>query len=153
MPTAMARVSKRYHTPWLALLVIFLISECGTYWAAGVIFIGLPFRSMSMLNIVATVGSALLFPLLAKSLYQRSDIVQRYKYVLALCCVIVLTFFVFAVPMVLSHPEYGGPPRPQIAAFYIALLFIGPVIWGLSKVYWKRRGLDITLAYKEIPPQ
>jgi amino acid transporter len=157
MPTAMARVSKRYHTPWLALLVIFLISECGiafsAYWAPGVIFIGLPFRSMSMLSIVATVGAALLFPLLARPLYQRSDIVQRYKYVLALCCVIVLAFFVLAVPMVLSHPEYGGPSNPQIAAFYISLLFIGPVIWGLSKLYWKRRGLDIALAYKEIPPQ
>jgi len=156
MPSAMARVSKKYHTPWLALLVIFLISECGiafsAYWAAGVIFIGLPFRSMSMLSIVATVGAALLFPVLAKPLYQRSDIVQRYKYILAICSVIVLAFFLFAVPMVLSHPEYGGPSNPQIAVFYVLLLLVGPIIWWLSKIYWGRRGLDISLAYREIPP-
>jgi amino acid transporter len=157
LPTTISKVSKKYRTPWLSLLLSFIIMELGlafsTYWAAGVVYIGLPYRSMSMLNIIMIVGAALVFPLTAKQIYQRSDIVQHHKHLLAVASIIVLSFFIFAVPMVLAHPEYGGPGNPQIAMFYLALLLSGPIIWCISKVYWSRRGLDISLVYKEIPPE
>jgi amino acid transporter len=157
MPTPLATVSKKYHTPWVALLVCFVIMEIGTafscYYAAGVVYIGLPYRSMSMLAIIVTVAAALLFPLLRKDIYQRSDIVIRYKWALVVSAVITLGFFGIAVPMVLSHPEYGGPANIAVWVFFIALLLVGPIIWALSKIYWGRRGLDISLVYKEIQPE
>jgi len=157
MPTTLAAVSKKYHTPWAALLLVVIMMEIGIafscYWAAGVVYLGLPFRSMSMLSLIVAMAAALLFPLLRKDIFQRSDICVRYRWALALCALITLGFFAFAVPMVLSHPEYGGPANPQIASFYIALLLVGPIIWVLSKIYWSRRGLDISLVYKEIQPE
>jgi Zn-dependent protease len=123
------------------------------YYAAGVVYIGLPYRSMSMLAIIATVAAALLFPLLRKEIYQHSDIVTRYKWPLVATAIITLGFFGFAVPMVLSHPEYGGPANISVWIFFIALLLAGPVIWALSKIYWSRKGLDISLVYKEIQPE
>lgn len=157
MPTTISRVDKKYHAPWVALIVVFIVLTCGAlftdYWAAGVVYIGLPWRSMSMLNVLFTVAAALLFPLLAKELYDRSDIVKRWKYVLVICCLVCIGFFGFAIPYVLSHPEYGGPSNPEIAAFYICIFLAGPIIWFASKIYWKRRGLDISLVYKEIAPE
>jgi len=157
LPTVFARVSKKHHTPWVALLLTFVMMEFGIafscYWAAGVVYIGLPYRSVSMLGIIASVGAALLFPVLRKDIFQRSDIAMRYKWALVASGLIVLGFFLIAVPMVLSHPEYGGPGNLQVAGFYIAVLLAGPVIWGLSKIYWSRKGLDISLVYKEIQPE
>jgi hypothetical protein len=123
------------------------------YWAAGVVYIGLPYRSVSMLGIIVSVGAALLFPVLRKDIFQRSDIAMRYKWALVASALIVFGFFLIAVPMVLSHPEYGGPANIQVAGFFIALLLAGPIIWGLSKIYWSRKGLDISLVYKEIQPE
>jgi hypothetical protein len=41
-----------------------------------------------------------------------------------------------------------------LAYSYVAVTFIlGMVIYLGSKMYHSRRGIDITLAYKEIPPE
>ena len=157
LPTFFSKVDKKHHTPWVSILFFGIIYEIGLafscYYAAGVVYIGLPYRSISLLNNALIAAAVLLFPVIAKSLYEHADVVKRHKVLTLLSAVITFAFFAFAAINVVIHPEYGGPPNIGVWIFMIILLLLGPIIWLLSKIYWSRRGLDTSLVYKEVPPE
>jgi amino acid transporter len=157
LPGTLSKVSKKYHTPWVAILFTFVLYEIGAafsaYYAAGVIYLSLPMRSLMLLWISVSAIAALIFPLVRKDLYERSDLVKKNRGKLALSSIVAAGFFLFACVYVLIHPEYGGPPNLMTWILVIGLIISGPIIWQIARIYWARKGLDISLVYKEIPPE
>ena len=65
-----------------------------------------------------------------------------------------LTAVVFAYllyPFLVSPAVWGG--NPFAYGYVVASFIVGAVLYFVSKSYNKSRGIDVTLAYKQIPPE
>jgi hypothetical protein len=65
----------------------------------------------------------------------------------------VVAFFGITFAVVAGRPEFGGPPNMVVWLGIVALFGSALVIYYLSKMYWQRRGIDLALLFKEIPPE
>jgi len=55
--------------------------------------------------------------------------------------------------MYFTNPSYGIWPGTTMALTFAALLYIVPCAWYLiNKQYRKSQGINIELAFKEVPP-
>jgi APA family basic amino acid/polyamine antiporter len=159
LPEWISRVHPRLHTPVNAHLAYFigaffwifaynLVPVWGT-WTLGVSFAcGYVF--------VFSALSAALFPYKAPSIYQASPGSKFGKLVVwtgtvgFLFCMIMVISFIFVQNLGLSFIAPGGW-KP---ALLIVLVILVSLFWYLgSKSFHAKRGIDITLAFKEIPPE
>ncbi|WOE50495.1 APC family permease [Sulfuracidifex metallicus DSM 6482 = JCM 9184] len=77
---------------------------------------------------------------------------------LIVASVIEIAYFLFLTYEAVTNPTFSfvnsnGTPNPITLAFVILSFVIGALIFLASKFYNKKRGVDIDLAYKEIPPE
>jgi len=159
LPEWVSRVHPRLHTPVNAHLAYFigaffwifaynLIPVWGT-WTLGVSFAcGYVF--------VFSALSAALFPYKAPSIFQASPGSKYGKLVVwsgaigFVFCIAMVLSFIFVQNLGLSFIAPGGW-KP---ALLIVLVVLVSLFWYLgSKNFHMKRGIDITLAFKEIPPE
>jgi APA family basic amino acid/polyamine antiporter len=159
LPEWISRVHPRLHTPVNAHLAYFigaffwifaynLVPVWGT-WTLGVSFAcGYVF--------VFTALSAALFPYRAPSIFQASPGAKFGKTVVwtgivgFLFCGVMVISFLFVQNLGLAFFVPGG----WQPAVLIVLVILVSLFWYLgSKAYHGKRGIDITLAFKEIPPE
>ncbi len=159
LPEWISRVHPRLHTPVNAHLAYFigaffwifaynLVPVWGT-WTLGVSFAcGYVF--------VFSALSAALFPYRAPSIFQASPGSKYGKLVVLtgiigfLFCGVMVMAFIFVPNLGLSFIAPGGW-KP---ALLIILVILASLFWYLgSKSYHAKRGIDIKLAFKEIPPE
>jgi hypothetical protein len=76
----------------------------------------------------------------------------RAKWLLLSCGTFTSLVFLYLLYQFLAFPSVWG--GNTFAYSYVAASFLtGLVLYGISKYYHGKRGIDITLAYKEIPPE
>lgn len=167
-PRWMASVSKRWRSPSVAVTVVALI---GFVW---VILYALPTTTigvytlnylaylMTFLTVAVGMFAAIIFPWAKKEIYDVSP-VKKYKIggfpVVSLVGIIGFAWVVFICYTFLVMPIYGlvGPyyarlgPIPVIALIPVEIA-IGIILYYVARWNRKRKGIDISLAYKEVPP-
>jgi len=84
--------------------------------------------------------------------------IKNKNYVLQIAGIISAGYFAYLTYVAATNPDFGfmepnGVPNLITTAFVIGTLLIGVLTYVLSKVINKRRGIDIDLAFKEIPPE
>ena len=159
LPEWVSRVHPRLHTPVNAHLAYFLgsilwifaynlIPVWGT-WTLGVSF------ACGYVFILSALSAAL-FPYKAPSIYQASPGAKYGKLVVWTGTIgfifagAMVVSFIFVEPLGLSFIGPGGW-KP---ALLVILIILGSYFWYVgSKAYHSKRGIDITLAFKEIPPE
>jgi amino acid transporter len=158
MPTKMADVSDRFHTPVVAVGVFALLLEVGVILTlyAGVVFSQINI-TLILILLYAFVGlAAMLFPYRKKNVYELSPFKNsKVAGVPTIAIVGAVNFVVFLILSVfcLYYPSLSGPTGASALAFMAAVFGIGLVIFYASWFYNKRRGIPIDLAFKEIPPE
>lgn len=156
MPEFLGRVSDRTHTPVYAMIVAGIFGEIGMILT---VVVGLFAFWVSSTAVTAFawmfVGiAAIVFPL-RKKLYGQSGI-QRYKF-LGLPLISWAGILMF-IEMAAAF-YWGLIPGTQLNIIWVKLgilvLFFGGglVIFAISRAVHRRRGLDIDLAFQEIPPE
>jgi len=168
IPSWFAKVSERTATP----VRIYVLTLLG-----GLIFFLMSFPPISLnlsslayysillsaLTWILPGFNAILMPYKRKELFEAGVFTKRLANLPALVW-IGLVWLAFILPIYASafiQPLISGffsSPTWQYASStgvsVVALIvFIGSVIYFVSKYYNKRRGVDITLAFKEIPPE
>jgi len=159
LPEWISRVHPRLHTPVNAHLAYFigaffwilaynLIPVWGT-WTLGVSFAcGYVF--------VFSALSAALFPYKAPSIFQSSPGARYGKLVVwagtigFVFCMIMVLAFIFVKPLGIS---FIGPGGWKPASLVILIILVSYFWYIGSRKYHAKRGIDITLAFKEIPPE
>ena len=159
LPEWVSRVHPRLHTPVNAHLAYFigsilwilaynLIPVWGT-WTLGVSF------ACGYVFILSALSAALL-PYKAPSIFQASPGAKYGKLVVWVGTIgfifagAMVVSFIFVEPLGLSFIAPGGW-RP---ALLVILIILGSYFWYVgTKAYHAKRGIDITLAFKEIPPE
>lgn len=146
LPEKISHVSPKYGSPTVA----FLINLIGT-----IVLIGLASFFYGTLTSLygAVVASMIYFFFIgiAAVLYALKNEKGRSKAILAVAGGLMAIVFLYITAQFLVYAAiWGGNP---IAYGWVVCSFIaGLIIYVVSKSYHAKRGIDITLAYKELPP-
>ncbi|MDA4121393.1 MAG: APC family permease [Thaumarchaeota archaeon] len=155
LPRKFAEVSDSTHTPIYASIVALVVSVLGAALQAFD-----PKSTPSVLVPIFTVGyllpalTAVVFPYIRKDVYETAFIVKRkvlgvplisWLGVVSLVALIFGTYSLYLGGFANFHvPDY---------AFYASAYGLGVVIFAVAYVVRRRQGIDLSLAFKEIPPE
>ncbi len=159
LPSQISNVDKRFNSPWVAIILLSIVTEVWiilmTYvagtgdWIASVVFVTV---SAQLLTCIA--GIVFPFRSSTKAIYEASPaakwkigplpMVSLFGF-LGACW---LSFFIY---LYVTIPELGMA-SPVSMGFMLALFIGGIILYYIVRAYRKSQGIDIDLAYKEIPP-
>ena len=146
LPEKISHVNPKYNSPAVALLIelvgtIVLIALATLFYGSLEALFGAIVASMIYF----------LFIGIAAVLYALKNEKGGAKGILAVAGALMAVVFAYLTYQFLAFPGiWGGNP---LAYGWVAGSFIaGIIIYQVSKSYYAKRGIDITLAYKELPP-
>ena len=158
-PDRLGFVSETTHTPVVAI---------GISTGGAVLFMWfIAFKAVSFLTFIevllviwgAVMVSAVLFPVLRKSLYASSP-ARNFRIagipVMPAAGAIATVFFGYAFWLLWEDPNAAGPlikpsKMPVEAWITLGAIVVGTAWYLGAKAYRKRRGIDISLAFQQIP--
>jgi amino acid transporter len=147
LPTKLAYISPRFGSPVVAHVIDFVI----TIGLVG----GAAFLYGSISQLYGAVAASMIYFIvigIAAAVYAIRRESGGSRRVLAVAGVAMAAAFAFLTYQFFSaYQVWGGN---LLSYGYVAASFVaGLVIYSASKAYHKKRGVDIELAYKEIPPE
>ena len=156
-PAWLADVNDKYHTPVKGIILSFVLGEIALVlfvYTSALVFIA---NSVLLTHIVFffVALSAIMFPYRAKKVFELSPnwIKKQFAGVPSITIVGVLALIVeiYLLYSSFANPAIGGSP----SSYPFALIFCvsAIVIFYLVREYRKRQGIDISLVFREIPPE
>jgi amino acid transporter len=146
LPEKISSVSPKYSSPTIALLIelvgtVLLIGLASFFYGTLVSLYGAVIASMIYFFFIG----------LAAVRYAFKNEKGQSKAILATAGLLMAIVFAYISYQFLAYSAiWGGNP---IAYGWVVASFIaGIIIYAVSKSYYSKRGIDITLAYKELPP-
>jgi amino acid transporter len=158
MPAKLSEVSPRFHTPTYTNLAIFLISEAflvivaifpDAFWTfLFSTIIGPAFSCMFLPGITAA-----LLPYRRRDIYEASPIKREVLGIplITIFGVMEATFVVAIAYIFIAYPQFGIS-TPYALFLNFGMIFVGFVIYWIIRYIRARQGVDIDLAFREIPP-
>ena len=159
LPSSIASVDKRFNSPWVAIILLTIVTEVWiilmTYvagtgdWITSVVFVTVAAQ-------LCTCLAGIVFPYResTKAIYEASP-AAKWKIgsiplitIFGVLGALWLSYFLF---LYVTIPELGLA-SPLSMGFMAALFVAGIVLYYIVRWYRARQGIDIDLAYKEIPP-
>jgi len=159
LPEKLSAVS-RYGTPWVGVLVMLVGSEIMlvifTLYASVLATVSGAFANIAATFMVACIAATFLpFRKRTKNIYDTAPSLARMKIggfpIMSLAGILGALFLGWVTFMYAVSPAYGANSVPSVMAvggIYIA----GLLIYFIAKAYRARQGLDLSLAFGEIPP-
>ncbi|MFI5449341.1 MAG: APC family permease [Candidatus Bathyarchaeia archaeon] len=158
-PSVLANVSERFHTPVVSIIVTSVIA-----WVALIFYSFLPTIlgavNLAFLFIVAFMLDGLAgiaLPWVKKNLFESAPALAKKKIVgipvisiLGAANILILVFLFVASAF---NPGIAGPLGIGTELTVIVCLVIGALTYLGMKHYNAKRGLDLSLVFKEIPPE
>ena len=147
LPSKMAYVTPKWGSPAIAhlfdlVVVVFLIGGASFLYGTLVSLYGSVVASMIYFAAIGATGVV----------YGLRKEKGQAKIVLVACGAFTTLVFLYLLYDFLAFPSvWGGNP---FAYSYVVVSFLtGAILYGISKYYNGKKGIDISLAYKEIPPE
>jgi APA family basic amino acid/polyamine antiporter len=158
LPQRLAAVNERTHSPLVANAVVLVVS----LGLLALLVYG-PSRFLDMLftagvaetlTFLVVAAAAIAFPWRRHQLYQESPIARRFLGLPAIAVIGVLAIGVYLLFMVslLVNGELGANAMPGIVAM-IVIAAAPFLIYGASYLWNRQRGVDLGLAFRELPPE
>jgi len=160
-PSFLAQVHERFNTPHWGILV----AAIGHYLLFALTFVAGSF----ILGLSATVGNllftfipmaiaAIIFPYASRSkeIFEQSPGLIKRKFggipIIVVLGIVSLVFLIMNVYFFLGNSAYGANSAPSLAVIVGAFVFA--TLWYfIWKYYRKSQGIDVALAYRQIPPE
>jgi basic amino acid/polyamine antiporter, APA family len=158
LPQKLSEVDDRTHSPLVANAVVLVVSM--------VLLVILVYGPSRFLDMLFTAGaaetltflvvalSAIAFPWRRRRLYQDSPIVRRFLGVPAIAVIGFLSvgvYLLFMIPL-LVNDDLGANATPGIVAM-VVIAVLPFLVYGASYFWNLRRGVDLGLAFRELPPE
>jgi amino acid transporter len=150
LPTRLADVSQRLHSPYISLLLAALAS--------------VPFIVVVAYTNFASVFSTTALGMLFFGFVGINGVIHAFKrggpskWLMITSGIITMVFFFTLTYMFLFLPYYGsylanGSPNWLSLGLIAFFIVMGAALYPLSKWYHSRRGVDVSLIFKELPPE
>lgn len=156
VPTALARVSDRFHTPVINIVVSLLLAEILVFLFA--------FTSATALYAASTFGLIVTFTITAiavgsypyrhKAAFEASAVKYRVVGIplMTISAILSILFMAFMSYYFVSLPVLSGFSLITLETLIVLLIVSAGLFYG-SKAFQKSKGIDISLEFKEIPPE
>jgi APA family basic amino acid/polyamine antiporter len=158
MPDAITKVDRRFHSPWVATVIVIVASEILLVLYVFTTFFQQVSNYIVLYSIAFWVASlaAILLPYRRPEIYNSApDFVRRRiggVPVLVLFGIGNLILFSLVLYSAFKLPAFSGPTGTDAVLFVIGIYLAGLVVYLGARLIQRRRGIDIDLAYREIPP-
>ena len=156
LPTALARVSDRYHTPHVAIALAAAFSVVPMYLYFFVTFITTQVNGVFLFAVVwfLTAVSAILLPFRRKGIFEASSWKPQVGRVpvLSILGVLGAALFAFLAYNSVTNPAIGPFSYPAQVTLLIVMI-IPIVLYAVSYYYNRSRGLDLGKVMAQLPPE
>ena len=158
-PEWLSSIDERTHRPLKALGVLLLLVSASLAVNAFIPWLTTLYNMIILIfiNAMVVAVTAIVFPFVRKDMFNMAPAHARKKIegVPLLSIVGLVTFFamLWAAVATLLNPATSGPTQPGAFTLAIALYSIGLVWYYVAK--WKRakEGIDLSMVFREIPPE
>lgn len=158
LPKKLSEVNEKTHSPIPAIIVVSLLITAIFIWSnLSTSFFTL--LSMGVLcgiiEIILVGVSAIVLPYKHKDLYQTSPAnVSIFKIpVLVITGVLSIGVSLYVTYLLMTFPAIGITSPALGFGFMAGIVVVGLIVYQISYAIQKRKGIDISLAYKELPPE
>lgn len=158
LPDAVTKVDRRFHSPWVATLIVIVGSEILLALYVFTTFFQQVSNYIVLYSIAFWVTSfaAIMLPYRRPEIYNAAPDFVRRKIggvpVLLLFGIGNLVLFSLVLYSAFKLPAFSGPTGTDAVLFVIGIYLAGLLVYLGARAVRKRRGVDLDLAYKEIPP-
>jgi amino acid transporter len=159
LPDAVTNVDRRFHTPWVATLIIIAAAEI---LLALYVFTSI-FENVSNYIVLFSIAfwmaswAAILLPYRRPEIFAAAPAYVQKRVgnvpVITLLGVGNLVLFTMVLYSAFKLPAFSGPTGTGAVLFVIGIYLAGVVIYFAAKAIQRRRGIDLDLLYREIPPE
>jgi amino acid transporter len=155
LPDRFASVSDRFHTPIYATVLVLVGGIIGSAFMATLPnpaeFATLTFAIFSFGFIIPAIA-AVVFPYLRRDMFQANFSTKRF--VLPVLSWLGLGTAVYLIYSTYLANASGSLPLDNLAAALFGTIYsLGIIVYVISYFWNKRRGLPLSLVFKEIPPE
>ncbi len=156
LPDRFASVSDRFHTPIFATVLVLIGGIIGSalmamLGASSTEFATLTFAIFSFGFIIPAIA-AILFPYVRRDMFEANFSTKKFG--LPLLSWLGLGTAVYLIYSTYLAHTSGSLPLDNLAAWVFGTIYIlGIVVYVVSYFWNKRRGLPLSLVFKEIPPE
>jgi amino acid transporter len=154
-PAPLATISETYHTPIVAITVttivnlIFMVLFVFTPWFSKIVIL----IEAAVLAWSVVLAAGIFFPYLRPQLYEKSPLAGKTIFGLPIMSVACFLGFIaaqFYFWTLFSDPNAAGHEPTQVA-IVAGVFVLGLVFYYVMKMIRRSQGVDVTLAFKEIP--
>ncbi|MGH6736728.1 MAG: amino acid permease [Methyloceanibacter sp.] len=154
-PAPLATISEKYHTPIIAITtttvvnLIFMALFVFTPWFSRIVIL----IEAAVLAWSVVLAAGIFFPYLRPELYEKSPIANKTVFGLPIMTVACFLGFIaaqFYFWTLFSDPNAAGHDPTQVAIVG-GVFLIGLAFYYVMKLIRRSQGVDVTLAFKEIP--
>ena len=146
IPAQLAHVSDKFHSPTAALLLAFVVAipmvliESLTNWTSLYTTTALGSIFFAFIGITAIIYG-----------WRRRKQLGGTGPALIVCGLLVAPFFLYVTYQLLALPYYGI----NTISWGIMLFFwiLGALLYPIGKWYYGRKGMDLSIVFKELPPE
>jgi len=158
-PRQLATVGERTHAPWpaailitaiaIVLLALYIFTSFFTIVVNYIVIFSVAFWMASF--------AAILLPYRRRDLFEQAPEAVRRKIagipVMTLLGVGNLVLFTLILIASFDTPAFSGPTGNRSIAFVVGIYVSGLILYFISREVQRRRGVNLDLLYKEIPPE
>jgi amino acid transporter len=156
-PTSLSKVDSRYGSPYVALIVVSIVTVIMTAiwlwtpWTS--LFAYAVFGWMIMQGIASISG--MIFPWRRKDIFEASPKVVKMK-VGPIPVITILGFITLLISIWIGYasvsPAMVGTINPSTMEFTVGLFILGAILYYVSSLY-HRKGIPLELSFKQLPPE
>jgi amino acid transporter len=158
IPDKVSEVNERTRSPLVANVVVLVVT---LVYLAVIVFAGGSFLTLlytsgiaELLTFIVVAIAGIMFPFRRKGLYQESSIAGSFLGLprLTLVAIVSLAVYLLFFISLLTADGLGANSSAGIRATVI-IAVVSVLIYPISKVLNRRRGVDLGLAFRELPPE
>lgn len=158
LPAKLSDVNEKTHSPIPAIVVVAILVIGIFVWSilSASFFTLLSLGVLCGVIVISIVAvSAIVMPYRRKELYQTSPANASIGKlpVLVLTGVLSLLVMAFITYLLMAFPAIGIPSPWYAVVFLASVVVVGLLIYYISRTVQRHRGVDLDLAYKELPPE
>jgi amino acid transporter len=158
LPQVFSKVDERYNSPYVALIFITILSivfEALWLFTPILSYVAYVVTGWSIEIAVVSIAGAIL-PYVKKDLFEASPSIVKRK-VLGLPLITLLGMLSFFASVYIAYasltPAIAGTLNETYIIFTFGIFVLGFIIYLISSVYHRMKGIPLELTFKEIPPE
>ena len=159
MPAKLTALTKGTAAPWAAVVTLAIVVEILLALFTFTTFFSFVFNIIVLFSIAFWITSftAILMPYRRRDLFEAAPPSTRRRVLgvplLVIAGIVNLILFTLILYVSFKFPAFSGPTGGRSIAFIVGVYLTPLVIYFCVDAYKKRRGVDLSLLYGQIPPE